>query len=177
MAISNRILALCAALFLAAAHRLEGQARRVSFDVAAGVTLLNADAAASHRGGEHIHVAARFAPSPQMKTRLRVDASVHTIPAKSSPTETRPDAGLVVLSAGAERSLLRAGPVTAYVAGGAATYNLDQGSGREFHFGLNASGGLRFSLGQFRGLIESRFHQVYTGEPNGFVPIAIGLTF
>lgn len=159
--------------FAAPAHAQQ----RLRLGLAGGVTAPGAETSKLNRAGGHALVAAWYDVASRLISRVRVDASVHRLAGKTLWGEKVRDVDLFTASAGAERDVLRTRAVQPYLVAGTATHNLDQGGGREFHFGLNAGAGVRFPLGRVTGLVEARYYQVYTGEPNGFIPISVGLSF
>jgi hypothetical protein len=156
----------------------EGQgARRVEFELSGGGTALTSESAELHTGGAHAQAALLFATPIRLIDQFRVDGSYHSLPGKAFPTLIVPDAGLVVLSASAIKHVLPFASVRPYVLAGVGTYNMDQGGGRESHFGVNGGVGLRFPMGPVGGFLESRFHHVFTGKPNDFIPVSFGVAF
>jgi hypothetical protein len=144
--------------------------------VSAGITTLTSKSAQLHEGGAHAEGAVLLRTALPGANYVRLDASYHSLPGKAFTTQNVPDAGLVVLSASAVQQLLIHSAVRPYVMAGVGMYNMDQGGGRESHFGVTGGFGLRSPLGKIGGFVESRFHHVYTGAPNDFIPLSLGLS-
>ena len=147
------------------------------FEVSAGVTQLNREASALHRNGSHGQIAALLPFKTALSDAFRLELAYHSIPGKPSPASTIPNAGLVITSLEALKEVVRVRTITAYAIGGAGSYRLDQGNGRESHLGINGGGGISMPVGKIHVFVEGRFHQVFTGEPNGFWPFSFGLRF
>lgn len=146
----------------------------VGLELSGGLTQLNHEASGLHRNGTHGQVAVLMPFRTLLSDALQLDLGYHSIPGKPSPNATIPNAALVVVSLEAVKQLVEFKVISLYALAGAGTYSLNQGSGRESHLGVNAGGGVSVPVGRHHAFAEGRFHQIFTGEPNGFWPLSLG---
>jgi len=172
-----RLITVAASVAVMPATLAAQRAAPVEFQLSAGGTALTSKSAQLHTGGGHAQAAVLLRTPLHLIDQIRLDGSYHSLPGKAFPTQIIPDAGLVILSASAVKQLYQAASVRPYVLAGVGTYNMNQGGGRESHFGVNGGLGVRFPMGPVGGFLESRFHHVFTGQPNDFIPVSFGVAF